>query len=210
MECPLAEPDLETALRGRLSAEPAVKAIQTGESCVREAVTTAIGPFKLSSGGYRLEKHVPVSDLDRVGVPVSRAVQTRSRAGSAYQAAGRSGMAPASPGPSCAVRRPRRPPAHAYHRAVSSKPVRELNRSVTNRWHAISECSALPVSTSPPPSFSARRESEASSDTLRCSLDSGKKTRPQASTAKRESCYTKRGSRGRPPLRSMPPSGDRT
>jgi len=56
VECPLEYPDLKTALRGLLSAGPAVKAIQTlGEIRVREAVTTAIGQFKLSVGGYRLE-----------------------------------------------------------------------------------------------------------------------------------------------------------
>jgi hypothetical protein len=43
-------------LRGFLSAGPSVKAIQTsGETRVREAVATAMAPFKLSSGGYRLE-----------------------------------------------------------------------------------------------------------------------------------------------------------
>jgi SAM-dependent methyltransferase len=56
VECPLEYPDLKTALRGLLSAGPAIKAIQTsGETRVREAVTTAIAPFKLSKGGYRLE-----------------------------------------------------------------------------------------------------------------------------------------------------------
>jgi len=56
VECPLEYPDLKTALRGLLSAGPAVKAIQTsGETRVREAVITAIAPFKLSKGGYRLE-----------------------------------------------------------------------------------------------------------------------------------------------------------
>jgi ubiquinone/menaquinone biosynthesis C-methylase UbiE len=56
VDCPFEYPDLETTLRGFLSAGPSVKAIQTsGEPRVREAVTTAMAPFKLSSGGYRLE-----------------------------------------------------------------------------------------------------------------------------------------------------------
>jgi ubiquinone/menaquinone biosynthesis C-methylase UbiE len=56
VECPFEYRDLESALRGFLSAGPAVKAIQiSGEARVREAVATAIASFKLSSGGYRLE-----------------------------------------------------------------------------------------------------------------------------------------------------------
>jgi hypothetical protein len=56
VECPLEYPDLETALRGLLSAGPVAKAIQTsGDIRVREAVTTVLGQFKLSSGGFRLE-----------------------------------------------------------------------------------------------------------------------------------------------------------
>jgi SAM-dependent methyltransferase len=56
VDCPFEYPDLETLLRGLLSAGPAVKAIQvSGEARVRDAVTTAMAPFRLSSGGYRLE-----------------------------------------------------------------------------------------------------------------------------------------------------------
>lgn len=55
VECIWNYPELETALRGLLSAGPAVKAIQTsGEQKVREAVTDAIAPFEQSSGDYRL------------------------------------------------------------------------------------------------------------------------------------------------------------
>ncbi len=100
--------------------------------------------------------------------------------------------------------------SNAHHGAVSSKTVQVPNRFVTNLWHAISECSELPGSASLQPSFSVIREVEVSSDTLRCTLDSGNRTHPQASKAKKESCYTKCGSRGKPPLRPMPPSGDRT
>ena len=96
------------------------------------------------------------------------------------------------------------------HGAVSSKTVQVLNRFVTNLWHAISECSAPLVSASLQPSSSVIREVEVSSDTLRCTLDSGNGTRPQASKGKKESSCTKRGSRGKPPLRPVPPSGDRT
>lgn len=55
-DCPLEYSDLETALRGLLAGGPVVRAIQTsGEARVREAVVEAIAPFRLSSGGYRLE-----------------------------------------------------------------------------------------------------------------------------------------------------------
>jgi|SRR5579864_427907 len=55
-ECPFEYPDLETLLRGFLSAGPSVKAIQvSGEAKVRDAITAAMTPFRLSSGGYRLE-----------------------------------------------------------------------------------------------------------------------------------------------------------
>lgn len=57
VECPFEYPGLATALRGLLSAGPAVKAIETsGEARVREAVTRALDPYRLSSGGYRLEQ----------------------------------------------------------------------------------------------------------------------------------------------------------
>ena len=56
VECPFDYPDLETALRGLLSAGPAVRAIQTsGEQPAREAVANAIAPFKQANGAYRLK-----------------------------------------------------------------------------------------------------------------------------------------------------------
>jgi SAM-dependent methyltransferase len=54
--CPFAYPDLATALRGLLSAGPAVKASQhSGEERVRAAVTDALRPYATPSGGYRME-----------------------------------------------------------------------------------------------------------------------------------------------------------
>jgi hypothetical protein len=48
-------PDLETALRGMLSAGVAVRAMRhSGESAVRDAVATAIAPFRAATGSYRL------------------------------------------------------------------------------------------------------------------------------------------------------------
>lgn len=59
VECVWDYPDLETALRGLLSAGPAVRAIQSsGEQNVREAVADAIAPFKQSSGGYQLKNQL--------------------------------------------------------------------------------------------------------------------------------------------------------
>lgn len=59
--CPFEYPDLETALRGLLSAGPAVKAIQTsGEARVRETVVTALAPFKRARGDYRMENEFRV------------------------------------------------------------------------------------------------------------------------------------------------------
>jgi SAM-dependent methyltransferase len=59
--CPYEYPEQETALRGMLSAGPAVKAIQTsGEPRVREAVITALAPFKQVGGGYRMENEFRV------------------------------------------------------------------------------------------------------------------------------------------------------
>jgi SAM-dependent methyltransferase len=56
VECPFDYAELETALRGLLSAGPAVKAIATaGEERVRQAVTEAIAPYRSAGGGYRLE-----------------------------------------------------------------------------------------------------------------------------------------------------------
>jgi SAM-dependent methyltransferase len=61
VRCPYEYPDLETALRGLLSVGPAVKAIQTsGEPRVREAVVTALAPFKRADGGYRMENEFRV------------------------------------------------------------------------------------------------------------------------------------------------------
>jgi SAM-dependent methyltransferase len=48
-------PDLSAALRALLSSAPAVKAIQTsGEDAVRNAVGTAIAPFREAAGGYSI------------------------------------------------------------------------------------------------------------------------------------------------------------
>ena len=48
-------PDLTTALRGLLSAGPAIKAIRhAGEPTVRAAVTDAIAPYRNAMGGYAL------------------------------------------------------------------------------------------------------------------------------------------------------------
>lgn len=56
VDCPFEYPDLETLLRGFLSAGPSVKAIQvSGEARVRDDVAAAMAPFRLSSGRYRLE-----------------------------------------------------------------------------------------------------------------------------------------------------------
>lgn len=56
VDCNWEYPDLDTALRGMLSAGPAHRAVlAAGEKEVRDAVTRAIEPFKTASGGYRLE-----------------------------------------------------------------------------------------------------------------------------------------------------------
>jgi SAM-dependent methyltransferase len=56
VDMPFVYADLETALRGTLSAGPAARAIaEAGEGPVREAVAKSLAPFRLSSGGYRLE-----------------------------------------------------------------------------------------------------------------------------------------------------------
>jgi SAM-dependent methyltransferase len=56
VECPFGYPDLETALRGLLSAGPAAKAIATaGEARVRDVVAEAIAPYRSADSGYRLE-----------------------------------------------------------------------------------------------------------------------------------------------------------
>ena len=55
VECPWEYKDLETALRGLLSAGPAVLAIRlVGEQPLREAVACVLEPFKTASGGYRM------------------------------------------------------------------------------------------------------------------------------------------------------------
>ena len=55
IDTPWEYPDLQTALRGMLSAGPAIRAIRhSGEQPVREAVTQAIAPYRTPSGGYRL------------------------------------------------------------------------------------------------------------------------------------------------------------
>ncbi len=55
VDCLWAYPNLETALRGLLSAGPAVKAIETsGEDRVQQAVVKALAPFQTDAGGYEL------------------------------------------------------------------------------------------------------------------------------------------------------------
>ncbi|HLJ62096.1 MAG TPA: class I SAM-dependent methyltransferase [bacterium] len=61
VECPFEYPDLDTALRGLLSEGPAIRAMQeSGEDRVRRAVEPALAPYRLMSGGYRLENSVLV------------------------------------------------------------------------------------------------------------------------------------------------------
>jgi hypothetical protein len=49
-------PDLETLLRGYLAAGPIVRAMRSsGEAAVREALTAALAPLRMASGGYRIE-----------------------------------------------------------------------------------------------------------------------------------------------------------
>lgn len=56
VSCPFVYPDAPTALRGLLSAGPAIRAIRhSGEERVREATLQAIAPFRKSSGAYRME-----------------------------------------------------------------------------------------------------------------------------------------------------------
>ncbi len=56
IDCPFIYADLEEALRGLLSAGPAVEAIDRASlSDVREAVGEAIAPFKTAFGGYRMQ-----------------------------------------------------------------------------------------------------------------------------------------------------------
>lgn len=54
IDCAWNYPDEKTALRGLLSAGPAIRAIQhAGEETVRDAVLKGIAPFKTPSGGYQ-------------------------------------------------------------------------------------------------------------------------------------------------------------
>ncbi len=56
IDCLWSYPNLETALAGLLSDGTAVQAIRTvGEECVRQAVVSALAPFKSASSGYWLE-----------------------------------------------------------------------------------------------------------------------------------------------------------
>lgn len=56
VDCPWVYRDEATALRGLLSAGPAMRAIQhAGEQAARDAVAKAIAPFKTASGGYELQ-----------------------------------------------------------------------------------------------------------------------------------------------------------
>jgi SAM-dependent methyltransferase len=56
VECTWYYAELDTALRGLLSAGPAVRAVRhAGEERVRRAVTEAITPFRTARGGYRIE-----------------------------------------------------------------------------------------------------------------------------------------------------------
>ena len=53
--CPWTYPDEPTALRGLLASGPAIRAIQAqGEDIVRDAILTALAPFKTPSVGYDL------------------------------------------------------------------------------------------------------------------------------------------------------------
>jgi SAM-dependent methyltransferase len=55
VQCPWIYPDLETALRGMLSAGPVERAIRASSfERVRDAVAGAITPYRRSSGGYHI------------------------------------------------------------------------------------------------------------------------------------------------------------
>ncbi len=55
VDCPFEYPDLETAVRGNMSAGPATAAIrQVGAETLRQALVEALAPFRTSAGGYRL------------------------------------------------------------------------------------------------------------------------------------------------------------
>jgi SAM-dependent methyltransferase len=54
--CPWIYPDLDTALKGMLSAGPAERAIRsTSVEKARDAVAGAIAPYRTSSGGYHMD-----------------------------------------------------------------------------------------------------------------------------------------------------------
>jgi SAM-dependent methyltransferase len=56
VDCPFVYPDEATALRGMLSAGPAVRVMQqTSEEHVRAAVRAALQPFRTINGGFRLK-----------------------------------------------------------------------------------------------------------------------------------------------------------
>jgi SAM-dependent methyltransferase len=56
VECMWRYPDLDTALRGLLSAGPAIHALRhSGERRLRRAVTEAIAPFRTTQGSYQIE-----------------------------------------------------------------------------------------------------------------------------------------------------------
>jgi ubiquinone/menaquinone biosynthesis C-methylase UbiE len=56
VECPWAYPDLETALKGMLSAGPATKAIRaSGLARARDAIDESIRPYRAPSGSYSLK-----------------------------------------------------------------------------------------------------------------------------------------------------------
>lgn len=56
VDCPFEYPDLETAVRGNMSAGPATAAIQqVGGETLQRALAKALTPFRTSAGRYRLQ-----------------------------------------------------------------------------------------------------------------------------------------------------------
>lgn len=54
VDCPFEFPDLETAVRGHMSAGPVAAAIrQAGTEAVQQAIAESLAPFRTSDGGYR-------------------------------------------------------------------------------------------------------------------------------------------------------------
>jgi SAM-dependent methyltransferase len=54
VDCPFDFPDLETAVRGHMSAGPAATAIrQAGAEVVQQAIAESLAPFRLNGSGYR-------------------------------------------------------------------------------------------------------------------------------------------------------------